>query len=84
MMYGGWGWMAVMPLLWIALVFLIVWAVAALAQPGRRTISPPDYGRSWQETPQEILDRRFASGEVDADAYVQARDQLAGRRPRSS
>lgn len=88
MMYGGWGgWgpMMLMPLVWIALIGVIVWAVIALAQPGRRASSPPAYGQSPRyETPQEILDRRFAAGELDADAYVQARDRLAGKEPRSS
>jgi len=82
--WGGWGWMMLMPLLWIALVGVIVWAVVWLAQPGRRTSPPPDYGQSPRETPQEILDRRFATGEIDADAYGQALDRLAGRQPKSS
>lgn len=89
MMYGdwggwGWGWMMLMPVLWIALIGVIVWAVVWLAQPGRRTSSRPDYGHPRRETPQEILDRRFASGEIDADAYVEARDRLAGKQPKSS
>jgi putative membrane protein len=32
-----------------------------------------------RETPQEILDRRLASGEIDPDAYTQARAVLAGK-----
>lgn len=82
MMYGdwGWGWMMLMPLLWIALIAVIVWAVVRVA--GRPADRPADLPR--RETPQEILDRRFASGEIDADAYNQARDRLAGRQPSSS
>lgn len=86
-MYGGWGgwsWMMLMPLVWIALIGLIVWAVVALTQSGRRTGNTPDYGQPRYETPQDILDRRFASGDIDADAYVQARDRIAGNEPRSS
>jgi len=82
--WGGWGWMMLMPLVWIALVGVIVWAVVWLAQPGRRASSTLEYGQSRRETPQEILDRRFASGEIDADAYVQTRDRLAGKQPKSS
>lgn len=78
MMYGygpGWGWMILMPLVWLALLGVIVWAVVRLAQrPADRSVEQP--GR---ETAQEILDRRFASGEIDADAYTQARARLAGR-----
>ena len=76
MMYGGWGgsgWMTLMPLLWVVLIGAIVWAVVALTRrPSDRTLPQPR-----RETPQEILDRRFASGEIDIDAYTQARDQLA-------
>jgi putative membrane protein len=85
MMYGdwsgwGWGWMMLMPLLWIALIAVIVWAVVRLAgRPADRAADQPR-----RETPQEILDRRFASGEIDADAHTQARDRLAGRQPSSS
>lgn len=79
MMYGGWGgwaWpMMLMPLLWIVLIGLVVWAAIRLSQrPSDRVPAHP--GR---ETPQEILDRRFASGEIDAETYVRARDLLAGR-----
>jgi putative membrane protein len=82
MMYGngfGWGWMMLMPLLWIVLIGVIVWAAVMVARrPADRPAEQPR-----RETPQEILDRRFASGEIDAEAYSRARDQLAGR-PRPS
>lgn len=79
-MYGHWyggGWMMFMPLLWIILIGVIAWAVIRLAV---------DRGadRSRRETPQEILDRRFASGEIDAQAYSDARDRLVGKQPRPS
>jgi putative membrane protein len=80
MMWGygpGWGWMMLMPLLWIVLLGVIIWAVVRLVQ------RPGDQGRDQQrrEAPQEILDRRYASGEIDADAYAEARAHLAGREP---
>jgi putative membrane protein len=73
--YGwGWGWMMLMPLLWIALIGVISWAVIrVVGRPSDRAADKP------RETPQEILDRRFASGEIDADVYSEARDRLAGR-----
>ena len=78
MMYGsgfGWGWMTLMPLLWIVLIGLIVWAAVMVARrPADRPAEQPR-----RETPQEILDRRFASGEIDIDAYTLARARLAGR-----
>ncbi|MFE3324978.1 SHOCT domain-containing protein [Streptomyces sp. NPDC059176] len=76
---GGWAWMAFMPLLWIALIGLVVWAVVRLTQhsSGRHATEP-----RWtaKETPEEVLDRRFASGEIDADAYSEARKHLAAHR----
>lgn len=83
MMYwdGGWAWMAFMPLLWIVLIGLVVWAVIRLAH---REAGGEDSRRSgWphRETPEEILDRRFASGEIDAETYTEARQKLAGHRP---
>jgi putative membrane protein len=79
MMYGDWGgwggWIMLMPLLWIALTGVIVWAVVKVAlRPADQAAEQPR-----RETPQEILDRRFASGEIDADAYSQTRTRLAGR-----
>jgi putative membrane protein len=82
MMYGnwsgGWGWMMLMPLLWIALIGLIVWAVVRATQRPDGSAS----GAMRRETAQEILDRRFASGEIDAESYTQARERLAGRQLR--
>jgi putative membrane protein len=79
MMYGddrGWGWMmVVMPLLWIGVTALIVWAVVRVA--ARPSAQPAG------ETPQEILDRRLARGEIDLDAYSAAKSVLAGDGPRS-
>ncbi|MGW4156923.1 SHOCT domain-containing protein [Micromonospora chersina] len=78
MMYGygsGWIWMTLMPVVWIALIAVIVWAVARLVQ------RPADPGRQGRETPQEILDRRFALGEIDAEEHGRARAHLAGRHP---
>ena len=84
---GGWAaWMAFMPLLWIALIGLVVWAVIRLTR--RPSGRGDDTDRGWlptgtpRETPEEILDRRFASGEIDADAYHEARKHLATYRPR--
>jgi putative membrane protein len=71
--WGGWGWMMLMPLAWIALIGVIVWAVVTVVQRGDRATAPP------RETPQEILDRRLASGEIGPDAYTAARAVLAGK-----
>jgi len=73
---SGWGWMMIlMPVLWIGLTAVIVWAVVKVAQRPANPVSE----QPRRETPQDILDRRFASGEIDTDAYTQAKDHLAGR-----
>ncbi len=86
MMWGygpGAGWMLLMPLLWVGLLGGIVWAVVRLARsPGERSAErgqvPPR-----RESPQEILDRRLALGEIDVDAYTQLRARLTGQVPES-
>lgn len=57
----------------VLVALLIVWAVQR--QPVRVPMPPP----SARETPLEILDRRFASGEITADEYQKARDLLQAR-----
>ncbi|MFB9180716.1 SHOCT domain-containing protein [Dactylosporangium sucinum] len=61
-----------MTLLWIGLVALIVWAVVRLVQD-RGGRGP---ARHHGETPLEILDRRFARGDIDAEAYERTRQTL--------
>jgi len=68
---GGWIFMG---LFWIVLIALVVWAVAALLPRSRAS------GQPRLESAQEILDRRFARGEIDAEQYRLARDELAGNR----
>lgn len=78
MMWGygpGAAWMMFMPVLWLVLIGLIVWAVVALTRGGFRGHD----SRDGRDTPEEILDRRFAAGEIDAEAYRQARATLAER-----
>src|SRR5919197_3496818 len=90
MMGGYYGvgsvWMLLMPLLWIALLGAVIWAVIRLTQgPGRGLESgsasheTASHESKPRETPLEILDRRFASGEIDAAAYDEARARLSGR-----
>lgn len=72
----GYGWMdggamLVMGLFWILLVGIAVWLI--MRSTGKEKASPV------QETPRQILDRRFASGEIDADAYRQARKLIEGK-----
>jgi putative membrane protein len=70
---GGWIFMV---LLWAVLLGVIVWAIVRVF-PSRGTddapaakVAPPR-----AESAKEILDRRLASGEIDAEAY----DAIASR-----
>ncbi|WP_184729177.1 SHOCT domain-containing protein [Saccharopolyspora phatthalungensis] len=78
MMWGygpGMAWMVFMPLVWLVLVGLIVWAVVWLVRGGLRGAGNHDR----RDTPEETLDRRFAAGEIDEETYRQAREALTQR-----
>ncbi len=68
------GWWVLMSLLWIALIALIVWAAVRLL-PGRSPEAPRQIDA---ERPEEILDRRLATGEIDPDTYDTLRAKLGG------
>ncbi|MER6470743.1 SHOCT domain-containing protein [Streptomyces collinus] len=89
--YGGWGWIPFMPLLWIALVVIAVWAVIRLTRgpSGGARGHGRGRGQEWTgggpgspESPEEIVDRRYASGEIDTDTYTEMREYLAAHRPK--
>ena len=67
---GAEGWV-LMSVLWVVLIAAIVWAMAALFgrndRSGNATIA---------DRPEEILDRRLASGEIDPDTYDALRSKL--------
>lgn len=73
----GWGGMVGMILFWVVLIAGIVWAVSRLL-PGRQAPAGlPDSGR---EKPEDILDRRYARGEIDLETYQAQRAALASAR----
>ncbi len=77
----GVGGMIAMAVFWVALVALIVWLVTRAFSPGghdRRGGTGRD--QSWQETPDQVLDRRFAVGEIDEAAYHHMRETLRSAR----
>jgi putative membrane protein len=82
--YDGMGWggmgmggMIGMIVFWLLLIAAIVWAVSRLL-PGRQLRQ--HHSGPGQETPEEILDRRFARGEIDLEAYQMQRAALASAR----
>ena len=71
-MMGGFGTMFFMPILWIVVLGLIVWAVvAALHRPG-------ESGSTAQkaDSPMDILKRRYAQGEIDKEEYEAKKKDL--------
>ena len=77
-MHGGWGWgwmslmMVMMVLFWGVIIAGVVWLIR-----GASWGSPPRE-RS-KETPVEILERRFAEGEIGEEDYRARREVLARR-----
>ena len=73
----GAGWwivmMVAMLLFWGAVIFGVVWLIRGIARggsaPGERHVS--------RESPVEILERRFAEGEISAEDYRARREVLA-------
>jgi putative membrane protein len=75
-MGGGFGWgvgMVVMAAFWVIVALAIVWIVRTVwDRPGPREASGP---RS--ETPLEILQRRYARGEIDRAEFEEKRRDLS-------
>lgn len=64
------------PLFWLIVIGLCVWLAVRVMH---RTAPLPPYlppGSAVRETPEELLDRRFAAGEIDAEAHAAARQHL--------
>ncbi|HEV8121736.1 MAG TPA: SHOCT domain-containing protein [Candidatus Polarisedimenticolia bacterium] len=78
-MHGGWGWgwmslmMVVMVLFWGAIIFGVVWLIRGASRGG----SAPAEKVASRESPVEILERRFAEGEITEDDYRARREVLA-------
>jgi len=63
-------WMIFMGIFWVIIIGLGFWFVTRLTQRDKTNGS--------KETPRQILDRRFASGEIDASEYAKARRLIDG------
>ena len=74
---GDWGFaglfgMGMMILFWGAIIWFAVWAIARATRTESSQAVPLESARA-------ILDRRFASGEIDAEEYASARRILESR-----
>ena len=74
--FGMGGGMIAMMVFWVGLVVLVIWAVSrtSTGDGGRRDEKPR------QETPEEILDRRYIAGELDDAEYRSKRETLTPTR----
>jgi len=78
MMWGygfGWGSMFLMSLggiLWIALLVVLAWAAMRWLNSKASTTAPPTSGPSAME----ILQQRYARGEIDTATFEQMRERL--------
>jgi putative membrane protein len=76
---GAWIFMG---LFWVILIAAIIWLVVRLlpsnSHSGATTAAPHQV--SGQESPLDILDRRFASGELDLETYQAQRAALIAAR----
>jgi putative membrane protein len=68
-MMGGFGGMGLMFLFWIVLFGLIIWAVVA-------AIRRPVESNGYADSALDILKRRYASGEINKEAYEEKKKDL--------
>lgn len=59
--------MGMMLIFWVAIILLVIWAVSSLFPPQVRS----ERNQAW-----EILQQRYARGEISATEYEQARARL--------
>ena len=69
----GWFWMIGMALFWIVVIVAVVIAVRALSERSR-SAGP---GVTTRETPLEILQKRYARGEIDKKEYEEKMKDLS-------
>jgi putative membrane protein len=80
MMWGygfGWGWFMMMfgGVLWIAVLVVLVWALIRwLERKGRPSGTPI----SGNPSALDILNQRYARGEIDSATFEQMRERLLG------
>lgn len=76
MMGYGWGWggWVFMGLFWLLLLGVILFLVVRLLPAAGGSARPRE------DTPEEILDKRFARGEIDLQTYQAQRAALAQAR----
>ncbi len=72
-MMGGFGWMAIMPVLWIVFLGLIIWAVVAAVRGSSESRSSDS---SKTDSALEVLKKRYAWGEINREEYEEKKKDL--------
>ncbi len=72
-MMGGYGTMFLMPILWIVIIGLIIWAVVALVGGSTESRGP---GSLKRDSALEILKSRYARGEINKKEYDEKKKDL--------
>jgi putative membrane protein len=75
--YGWGGWLAMSLMMVIFWGLVIVGGIAAWRAAGR---NDREQQRVDRRSPEELLDERFARGEIDADEYTRRRELLRSGR----
>lgn len=74
--FGMGGGMIAMTVFWVGLLALLIWGVARVSTgSGDARDEKPR-----QETPEEILDRRYVAGELEDETYRFMRETLVSAR----
>jgi len=71
-MWGGGGFMWIMPIFWLVILGLLIWFVVALVR-GDMGSGPRN---TTNKTPLDILHERYARGEIDTEEFVERRNRL--------
>jgi putative membrane protein len=78
----GWGWWMVMSIgmvaFWVLLIYGIFWLVRGGQDAQKRGAPPPET----PETPEQILKRRLAQGEISIEEYRRLAEALEQEPPR--
>jgi len=72
MMGGGWWWMWIVWVVGFVLFVLLIYFLVAGLRGGERPAEPP------RETPLEILQKRYARGEISREEYERMKRDLEG------
>ena len=70
---SAWGWL-LMAFLWGGFLAVVVWAITWLFPRSR--CRPSGHQDAVEQDAAELLDRRFASGEIDEETYRRIRGDL--------